>query len=331
MRAFGRVLLAGVLGGAVCGGVAAQESDADRRIAEPDQILGPETTLTARTDLLARMTVDVMINGQGPFPFAVDTGADRTAISASLAAKLKLPAGDDVSLNGMAGVDQVRTVTIGRLDVGTHHLVNVRAPALKDADLGVAGLLGIDALAGHRIVMDFDSARLTLRASLTKPDTGEMSGEGETITVLAKRRFGQLVLVDASINGKKIYAIVDSGAQITVGNLALRRLMTRQGGSRRGDPIELVSVTGRKLTADLSTMPTIRLGGFEMSNVQVAYSDAHPFKKFGLLKQPALLLGADVLQSFKRVSLDFETKKVRFLLKPNAFMEPRQAVAIALP
>ena len=85
MRAFGRVLLAVALGGAVCGGVAAQDTDADRRIAEPDQILGPETTLTARTDLLARMTVDVMINGQGPFPFAVDTGADRTAISASLA------------------------------------------------------------------------------------------------------------------------------------------------------------------------------------------------------------------------------------------------------
>ncbi len=309
----------------------AQATDAERRAAEPGELLGPETTLNARTDILARMTVDVMINGQGPFAFAVDTGADRTAISAGLAAKLKLPAGEDVSLNGMAGIDRVRTVTIARLDVGTHHLVNVRAPALKDGDLGVAGLLGIDALAGHRIVMDFDAAKLTLRSSTVKPDSAETSGDGETITVLAKRRFGQLVLVDASINGKKVYAIVDSGAQITVGNLALRRLMTREGGSRRGVPVELISVTGRKLSADLTTMPTIRLGGFELSNVQVAYSDAHPFKKFGLLKQPALLLGADVLQSFKRVSLDFESKKVRFLLKPNAFMEQRQAVAIALP
>ena len=331
MRLLQALLISVGLTGAVANSALAQVTDAERRAAEPDQILGPETTLAARTDILARMTVDVMINGQGPFPFAVDTGADRTAISAGLAAKLKLPSGEDVSLNGMAGVDQVRTVTIARLDVGTRHLVNVRAPALKDSDLGVAGLLGIDALAGHRIVMDFDAAKLTLRSSTLKPDLSETSGDGETITVLAKRRFGQLVLVDASINGKKVYAIVDSGAQITVGNMALRRLMTREGGSRRAVPIELISVTGRKLAADLTTMPTIRLGGFELSNVQVAYSDAHPFKKFGLLKQPALLLGADVLQSFKRVSLDFESKKVRFLLKPNAFMEQRQAVAIALP
>ncbi len=308
----------------------AQVSEADRRAADPvaagDE---PEQSLDARTDILARMTVDVMINGQGPFPFAIDTGADRTAISAGLAAKLGLPSGDDVALNGMAGLDRVRTVTIARLDIGTRHLSNVRAPALPDSSLGVMGLLGIDALAGNKVTMDFDAEKLTLRPS---PKAKEPVEDGETIVVTARNRFGQLVLVDASINGQKVYAIVDSGAQITVGNLALKRLMAlQQGNPKESTSIELVSVTGRKLTADLTTMPKIRLGGIDLGNVQVAYSDAHPFKKFRLLRQPALLLGVDVLQSFKRVSLDFESKKVRFLLKPNAFMEPRQAVAIALP
>lgn len=325
MRWFGAMALAMVATAAT-----AQVSEADRRVADPVAAgEEPETSLDARTDILARMTVDVMINGQGPFPFAVDTGADRTAISAGLAAKLGLPSGDNVSLNGMAGVDTVRTVTIARLDIGKRHLTNVRAPALPDGSLGVMGLLGIDALAGNKVTMDFDAAKLTLRPSVKAKEPAE---DGETIVVTAKSRFGQLVLVDASINGQKVYAIVDSGAQITVGNLALKRLMTLQRGNpKRSTPIELISVTGRKLTADLTTMPKIRLGGIDLGNVQVAYSNAHPFKKFGLLRQPALLLGVDVLQSFKRVSLDFESKKVRFLLKPNAFMEPRQAVAIALP
>jgi hypothetical protein len=37
----------------------------------------------------------------------------------------------------------------------------------------------------------------------------------------------------------------------------------------------------------------------------VAFSDAPPFDLFGLSEQPALLLGTDVLKSFKRLSLDF--------------------------
>ena len=41
-------------------------------------------------DRSLRMTVPVMINGQGPFDFVVDTGADRTVISEELAKQLSL-------------------------------------------------------------------------------------------------------------------------------------------------------------------------------------------------------------------------------------------------
>jgi predicted aspartyl protease len=40
-----------------------------------------------------RMTVEVFINGQGPFNFVVDTGADRSALSTTLAARLGLEPG----------------------------------------------------------------------------------------------------------------------------------------------------------------------------------------------------------------------------------------------
>ena len=40
-----------------------------------------------------RLTIPVMINGSGPYPFVLDTGSDRTVISSELAAILKLPAG----------------------------------------------------------------------------------------------------------------------------------------------------------------------------------------------------------------------------------------------
>jgi hypothetical protein len=47
----------------------------------------------------------------------------------------------------------------------------------------------------------------------------------------------------------------------------------------------------------------------------MAFADVPPFKLFGLANEPALLLGTDLLESFRRVSLDFRGRKVRFQLR----------------
>jgi hypothetical protein len=52
-----------------------------------------------------------------------------------------------------------------------------------------------------------------------------------------------------------------------------------------------------------------------LRDVPIAFADVPPFKLFGLSEEPALLLGTDILESFKRVSLDFKARKVRFQLK----------------
>ena len=46
-----------------------------------------------------------------------------------------------------------------------------------------------------------------------------------------------------------------------------------------------------------------------------AAADVPPFALFGLSDQPALLLGTDILETFRRVSLDFRARKVRFQLR----------------
>jgi hypothetical protein len=52
-----------------------------------------------------------------------------------------------------------------------------------------------------------------------------------------------------------------------------------------------------------------------LRDVPIAFADLPPFKVFGLDKQPALLLGTDILETFRRVSLDFRARKVRFQLR----------------
>lgn len=270
-----------------------------------------ESVLATGQDRLTRMTVEVFVNGQGPFQFAVDTGADRTAISASLAARLGLVGDRQAQLHGVAGVDTVKTTRLGTLQVGDKRVDGIQAPILPDGALGAAGLLGIDALSDRRVTMDFLGETMTVRPGDYKAPE---DNDSDTIVITAKRRFGQLVLVNASIGGQRVYAIVDSGSQVTIGNPALKRMLAK----RQQDaavPTELVSVTGRKIAGDYALLPRMKIGGVTLGDIPIVYSDAHPFKKFKLTNRPAMLIGVDILRAFERVSLDFDSKKVRFLLR----------------
>lgn len=258
-----------------------------------------------------RLFVDVRINDKGPFRFLVDSGADRSVIGSGLADQLHLPPGDAVRLQGMAGQATVRTVIIDRLLLGKSEVGPIRAPALSERDLGAQGLIGIDALAEQRLLLDFDARTITVqdaRQALVN-DAGE-------IVVTARLRQGQLIITQASVAEQRVSAVIDTGSEVTLGNMALRRRLL---GSRppRDDAkkMTLVSVTGQTLEAEAVMLPRIRIGGVYLENVVVAFADASPFRLFGLEKQPALFLGSDLLKSFRRVSLDFRNRKVRFTLR----------------
>jgi predicted aspartyl protease len=268
-------------------------------------LVDPVDEIKAGRDTSDRMTVPVMVNGQGPFPFVIDTGADRTVISNELAAQLGLQPGEPVILNDTGGVGITPTAVIPKLGVGARELHDVNAPLLTASNLGAMGLLGIDALRDQRMVMDFHARRMTVEAS--KP---EHFGT-DVIVVQAHRRLGQLVLVDSSIGGEPIMVILDSGAQNSIGNFALRDLIAHEMDGQ-GLPVEVISVAGHTTPARFAVMPRIRVGGISLHNVPIAFADLHTFSEFGLNDQPAILLGMDVLRHFDRVAVDFGRKEVSF-------------------
>jgi predicted aspartyl protease len=282
-------------------------------LVEADAVLPPlpgtEIVVPAEADRLTRMTVGVFINDAGPFQFVVDTGANRTVLSATLASRLALPAGARIRLHDIAGVSAAETALVGSLRVGTRQIDNIVAPVLSASDLGADGILGIDGLVDQQVVMDFLGERMSI-TPVRKPQ-----GETGTIVVKARSRFGQLILADARIGRERVYVIIDSGAEYSVGNSVLRSRLLR--GKRVGGaiPIELVGVSGNRAAADLVVTPEMKIGGIVLQNVPIAFSDVHPFRQFGLQDKPAMLLGMDLLRSFARVSLDFEQRRIRFRLK----------------
>ena len=74
-------------------------------------------------------------------------------------------------------------------------------------------------------------------------------------------------------------------------------------------------MTGVAMKLQIARIDELQLGPVVLRDVPIAFADVPPFKLFGLADGPALLLGTDILESFKRVSLDFKARKVRFQLR----------------
>ncbi len=269
----------------------------------------PPQALVMGTDRHDRMTVDVRINDNGPFPFVVDTGAERTVISSKLAGVLKLPDAGPAELHSLEGKGIVPTYAIDRLSIGDGVVAAVRAPALMRSDIGAAGILGIDTLQNQRVVLDFRGGRMSIHPASRDADPGG----GDEIVVRARSRFGRLIIADAEADGQKINVIIDTGAEVTIGNQALAARLARRARGFDSRPLDLLTVSGGHIIASRARLSEVRIGGVHMREMPVAIADAHIFNLLGLNKRPALLLGMDVLKSFDRVSVDFANRRVRFL------------------
>jgi len=280
------------------------------RTATIDDCLTVKGRELAARMLDTRMSIGVEINGNGPFRFLVDSGADRSVISVTLARRLNLPASETVRLNDVAGAADVSTFLVDTLKVGDADTFAVSAPGLPEQYLGAQGIVGVDALADRRIMMDFQDNTITLEDA-TVPEKAE---PGE-IVVVGHRHHGQLILTEVRVGKLNVYALIDTGSDMTIGNFSL---LEKVAGSRHPPTqvaIVLNSVTGRSAPAISILLPRIEIGGLQINNMPVAFADVAPFASFGLTDRPALLLGTDALKGLKRMSLDFHRYRVRFQLR----------------
>jgi predicted aspartyl protease len=264
----------------------------------------PDSVLAASVDLNDRLTVPVTVNGRGPFPFVVDTGSNRTVVSDTLATQLGMPASGTMQIKAATGVAQTGSVRVKSLEVGHRRLTDFQAPVLQVDNLGALGMIGIDAVADQRLVMDFRKKQMAITKSVrVEPEPG-------ALVVLAKSKYGQLLLVDSEVEGIPLYVIIDTGSEVTVGNMAMRSFLARR---RRGG-VDLVDVAGDKATVDIGQLPELHVGKVIVLNEQVAYADLYVFEHLGLHGKPSMLLGMSTLRKCAKVSIDFPAREVRFVL-----------------
>ncbi|KHK90516.1 aspartyl protease family protein [Novosphingobium malaysiense] len=260
-------------------------------------------TLQGQADRDMRMTVDVAVQGSGPYRFLIDTGSQRTVVSTALAGNLGLALGPRVKIVGMAGRDQVATAKVSSLDIGSQSVYGLTVPLLDDAHIGADGIIGTDSLQDQRVLLDFTKNTITIG------DRHHLGGnQGYEIIVRARRRSGRLIMTNARIDGIHVNVVVDTGSSTTVGNRALQRaLRDRQVGQAT-----LSSVTGHTLAADMGLAKELHVDGLYIENVLIAFADAPAFAELKLDKRPAIFLGMRELRVFNRIAIDFTSRKILF-------------------
>jgi predicted aspartyl protease len=285
---------------------AASQSEVDKT--------GQTEDVKFRNDRFARMTVPVLLAGTGPYRFLVDTGANRTAISRELAAKLKLAAGQSASLHSVTEMSTVSTAMVPDLQFTRRNVRVADAPLLESVNMGADGILGVDSLRSQRVMFDFEGQTMSIVPSRTY----DSSSDPGAIVITARTRNGRLIITEAKVNGRRVTVVLDTGSEISVGNSALRRLLV---GTKVLDPahrIEITSVTGGTIAGDYMFVRELEMSGVSITNLAVIFADAHSFKTLNLDRQPALLLGMNALRAFKRVSIDFANKTFKVVLPQSS-------------
>lgn len=266
-----------------------------------------------------RMTINVDIphndisrRNKGPYKFIIDTAAQRTILSNELADNLEFDIEKDLKITTLSGTSPIRTVYVPELTLGKQDNIGLITPTFRRSALGADGILGLDSLQGQRILFDFKAEKI----SIAKKGEKLATNTGREIIVRARRRDGQLIFTNATMAGIKVNVIIDTGSDSSIGNLALKRRLRLS--DKKLTHINLLDVQGQKVPALFGVTRDLRIGKARFSSLPMAFADIAPFDVLKIKNKPSIFLGMDALRTFDRIAINFEDRRIYFLLPENA-------------
>jgi predicted aspartyl protease len=267
----------------------------------------PEPRYVAPTlrDRIGRVWVPVMINGQGPFRLVLDTGATSSAIVNSVAVRLGLTADpkSTVRLQGATGEATVPYVVAEQMEVGDLLISRTKLPIVADVFGGAEGVLGTRGLSDKRVHMDFRNDLIEINYARGKPRPTDI-----TTTVKFDVERGRLTAFTVMVGGVRTKAIIDTGAQRTVGNNRLRELLLLR--KRETEDADVIGVTLDVTQGESIRVPPIALGGVEVRNLRITFGEMPIFAYWELTRQPALLIGMDIIGTLETFTIDYKRREM---------------------
>ncbi|HVN46089.1 MAG TPA: retropepsin-like aspartic protease [Steroidobacteraceae bacterium] len=269
------------------------------------QTTEPRYVAPTRRDRIGRIWAPVLIDGKGPYRLVLDTGASRSAITTRAAQSLGGPTlSATTHVTGFTGTAVVPLLHVSSLEVGELLIGPSDLPVLTDVFGGAQGVLGIEGLANKRIFADFSHDRLEITRS-----HGERARGGFVVVPLTQTTAG-LLYANVRVGSVRTKAIVDTGAQGTVGNLALRDALMRHP-PRNVTHDEVIGVTLDVQSGDSLAAPDIDFGSLQVKGARITFGDMYLFKHWKLTDEPTLTLGMDLLGSFEVLVIDYNRHELQ--------------------
>jgi len=279
---------------------AAQEASPEVLVEAPE----PKYVAPTLRDRIGRIWAPVLINGKGPFRLVLDTGASHSAIISRVADSLGVSTqSDPILVRGVTGAAVVPAVHVDRMEVGDLLIEPSTLPIVADVFGGAEGVLGREGLPDKRIFADFGRDKLVISRSHR-----EHAGVGFNIIPLKITR--GLLSAEVRVGSIRTLAIIDTGGQQTVGNLALREaLMKHPPSDAVGE--DIIGVTLELQHGDTIAAPPIEIGSLKLRQVRVTFADTYLFDHLKLNHQPTLMIGMDVLGSFDVLVIDYKMHEMQ--------------------
>ena len=274
---------------------------------------GDAARVAAGKDAANHLTINVAINGRGPFRFVIDTGADRSVIAEDVAGMLGLLHDRQVLVEGVVRTIPARTVHLDNLSFGPVSRDGLDVPILPRVLLGADGYLGLDAVDGYRVTFDFKNREL----EIAQPRHQQLIGWSPPSEALVRvnGHDGHLRSVNCRADGIHTTAFIDTGAEVSVGNGKLfEALMEISPTYLKAESVPLTGITGGVVQGNVTTINRIHLNALTLDGCNIVIADLQIFRLWGLSDTPALLIGMNFLRQFSQVSIDYGRKELRFEL-----------------
>ncbi|HEX5000838.1 MAG TPA: aspartyl protease family protein [Terriglobia bacterium] len=256
---------------------------------------------------------DVFINNQGPFRFAIDSGATLTAVNPQVISALGLKPLTTTVMHGIGGNGKAESSMFraDTLQIGGIRIRNVPLGTYNDPVVSqiADGIIGTSALAEFIVTINYPENRVDLTRNVPGP------GAPETDTIPAWF-FSNLLLVPAEINGHPGNFLVDTGAVASV----LSHSMAAQLGVTRDTPgARAAQALGGVGGADGSVLTapnvTIKVSKTTRRFDAMLAIDLKDFSRM-IGTEISGIMGFDLLDG-RAVTLDYSAPEVRLISAPE--------------
>ena len=263
-----------------------------------------------------RLVTDILINGQGPFSFLIDTASSTSLIYEHVRQKLNLTQSQpgNIRVYGINDVSDAIPVKLSKLSVAGEETRDLTIGVLPESGPDEHdGVLGLDVLAHYFVVLD----RGTMQLKLLPPDPVSAKPYEDwaqaKLTPRFLRKFHiQFWYLSTRFNDHRFNTLFDLGAGITMMNWDAAEEL----GVHKRDfehfgppPDELQDVLGKSSPAVRLMDLDIGLPGKSWDRQLAIISDAPVFGYFDLEEKPAAIMGPGLLRNTS-LAIDFVDGKL---------------------